>query len=57
MKSSKKILILPGDGVGPEVCKEALKVMNSLSNLPFELDFERNFGSALAKYFKDNDVK
>ena len=52
MKSSKKILILPGDGVGPEVCKEALKVMNSLSNLPFELDFEIDLigGASIDKF-------
>ena len=40
MKSQKKLLILPGDGVGPEVCNEARKVIDSLSNLSFELDID-----------------
>ena len=40
MKPQKKLLILPGDGVGPEVCNEARKVIDSLSNLSFELDID-----------------
>jgi 3-isopropylmalate dehydrogenase len=40
VKSKKKLLILPGDGVGPEVCNEARKVIDSLSNLSFELDID-----------------
>ena len=36
MKTQKKLLILPGDGVGPEVCAEAKKVIDSLSELSFE---------------------
>ena len=50
MKPTKKILILPGDGVGPEVCEEAVKVLKSLSNLNFnlELDFDLIGGASIA---------
>ena len=40
MKSQKKLLILPGDGVGPEVCNEAIKVIDSLSGLSFKLNID-----------------
>ena len=52
MKPTKKILILPGDGVGPEVCEEAVKVLKSLSNLNFnlELDFDLIGGASIDKY-------
>ena len=36
MKDNKKILVLPGDGIGPEVCKEAttvLKLVNEMHSL------------------------
>ena len=41
MASNKKVLILPGDGIGPEVCNEAKKVLdhiNSLHNLGITVD-------------------
>ena len=52
MKPTKKILILPGDGVGPEVCEEAVKVLKCLSNLNFnlELDFDLIGGASIDKY-------
>jgi len=32
-----KICILPGEGIGPEVCKQAVKVLKSLNlNINFE---------------------
>ncbi len=36
---SKKILILPGDGIGPEIIAEAVKVLN-LANEKYSLGFE-----------------
>ena len=32
MTDKKKILILPGDGIGPEVCTEAKKVLVALND-------------------------
>ena len=37
MTGNKKVLILPGDGIGPEVCDEAKKVLNQI-NLSHNLD-------------------
>ena len=36
---TKKILILPGDGIGPEIVTEAVKVLNAV-NTKFNLDLE-----------------
>ncbi|MDU7559501.1 MAG: isocitrate/isopropylmalate family dehydrogenase, partial [Pseudomonas sp.] len=36
---SKQILILPGDGIGPEIMAQAVKVLE-LANDKFQLDFE-----------------
>lgn len=36
---SKKILVLPGDGIGPEIIAEAVKVLN-LANEKYSLGFE-----------------
>ena len=36
---SKKILVLPGDGIGPEIMSEAVKVLE-LANEKFSLGFE-----------------
>lgn len=49
---SYNIAILPGDGIGPEIIKEAVKVLNvvqSLSNVTFQLT-EADFGAGA--YFK-----
>ena len=39
MSVNKNILFLPGDGIGPEVCEEAKKVLLSVNEL-FGLDFK-----------------
>lgn len=39
MTVNKNILFLPGDGIGPEVCEEAKKVLLSINEL-FGLDFK-----------------
>ena len=43
MDKKMKILVLPGDGVGPEVTLEAKKVINVISNI-YNLDIEINDG-------------
>lgn len=35
---SKKIAVLPGDGIGPEIIEQAVKVLNALGE-PFELEY------------------
>ncbi len=50
---SKQILILPGDGIGPEIMAEAVKVLN-LANDKFGLGYELSFddlgGAAYDRY-------
>tara|TARA_Y100000741_G_scaffold347463_2_gene314764 strand:- start:124 stop:1197 length:1074 start_codon:yes stop_codon:yes gene_type:complete len=55
MASNKKVLILPGDGIGPEVCNEAKKVLdhiNSLHNLGITVEEFLVGGSAYEKFGK-----
>ena len=43
MTTSYKLLVLPGDGIGPEVMSEVLKVINcieDLSSVNFEIEQE-----------------
>ena len=50
---SKQILILPGDGIGPEIMAEAVKVLelvNDKYSLGFELSFDELGGAAVDKY-------
>lgn len=48
MASSKtfRILVLPGDHVGPEIVREAIKVLNTLKSCRPELHFETTFDLA-----------
>jgi 3-isopropylmalate dehydrogenase len=50
---SKQILILPGDGIGPEIVAEAVKVLE-LANEKFALGFELSYddlgGAAIDRY-------
>ena len=39
MKMTKNILILPGDGIGPEIVSEAVKVMNAVNDR-YDLDLQ-----------------
>ncbi|WP_298826081.1 tartrate dehydrogenase [uncultured Planococcus sp.] len=41
--SAHKIAVLPGDGIGPDVTKEAIKVLEALKQLDstFEIDFDQ----------------
>ena len=50
---TKKILVLPGDGIGPEIIKEALKVLdlaNNKFNLGVELSHDDLGGAAIDRY-------
>ncbi len=50
---SKKILILPGDGIGPEIMAEALKVLdavNSKHNLGLKFEEDAIGGAAVDQY-------
>lgn len=50
---SKRILVLPGDGIGPEITTEAVKVLNVINdkyNLGFELTEDVIGGAAIDKY-------
>lgn len=47
---SARILVMPGDGVGPEICREAVRVLEALSNdhgLDIELDEALVGGAAI----------
>lgn len=58
-----KIVILPGDGIGPEIIKEAVKVLDVVSdkyNLGLEYDYDLIGGSAIDEYgepFADSTLK
>ena len=50
---SKQILVLPGDGIGPEIVAEAVKVLelaNEKYDLGFELSYDELGGAAVDKY-------
>ena len=50
---NKQILVLPGDGIGPEIMAEAVKVLNLANekyNLGFELSFDDLGGAAIDRY-------
>lgn len=50
---SKQILVLPGDGIGPEIMAEAVKVLNLANDkyaLGFELSFDDLGGAAIDRY-------
>ena len=50
---SKKILVLPGDGIGPEIVTEAVKVLRLACDkfgLDFQLTFDELGGAAIDKY-------
>jgi 3-isopropylmalate dehydrogenase len=48
-----KILVLPGDGIGPEITKEALKVLNTIekfSGKKFDIQYGALGGSAIDEF-------
>jgi Isocitrate/isopropylmalate dehydrogenase len=53
MTTSYKLLVLPGDGIGPEVMSEVLKVascIEDLSSVNFEIEQDEIGGAAYDKY-------
>jgi 3-isopropylmalate dehydrogenase len=44
MSANYKIAVLPGDGIGPEVMSEALKVLDAIEK-KFDVSFERTFAN------------
>ena len=49
MDKRMKILVLPGDGVGPEVTSEALKVINVISKIyNLNIDIQEGFFGGVA---------
>jgi 3-isopropylmalate dehydrogenase len=53
MNKKIKILLLPGDGVGPEVCREAKKIIQAVSerfSLDITLDEDLIGGASIDKY-------
>ena len=53
MNKKINILLLPGDGVGPEVCREAKKIIQAVSerfSLDFTLDEDLIGGASIDKY-------
>ena len=44
MATSYKVAVLPGDGIGPEVMAEALKVLDAIE-AKYAVQFERTFGN------------
>jgi 3-isopropylmalate dehydrogenase len=50
---SYKICVLPGDGVGPEIIAEAIKVLQvleKLSDLKFDFQYARMGGCSIDKH-------
>lgn len=51
--SPHKVLVLPGDGVGPEIIAEAVKVLNVVQNVTgqqFDLRYEIMGGCSIDKH-------
>ncbi|HQO39857.1 MAG TPA: isocitrate/isopropylmalate family dehydrogenase, partial [Spirochaetota bacterium] len=42
--TAKKIAVLPGDGIGPEVMQEAIKVLNKISEL-YKVEFSYTYAN------------
>ena len=50
MSNSYKIAVLPGDGIGPEVTAESVKVLNVLAQA-FQYKFEFEYAKWVQKPF------
>ncbi len=46
MQKSLKIAVVPGDGIGPEVCESAIEVLKACKNPDCDLIFEHLHGGA-----------
>jgi 3-isopropylmalate dehydrogenase len=55
MKSTYRIALLPGDGIGPDVVAEALKVLRAIdSRLPAKLEYEE-LAAGAGEYLRSGD--
>jgi 3-isopropylmalate dehydrogenase len=55
MTNTYRIAVIPGDGVGPEVVTQALRVLEAVSDGDFSLRFEE-FDVGAARYFRGEEV-
>ena len=54
--SNYKIAVIPGDGIGPEVVQEGIKVLNKLAELDQTLQFEYTYFPWGCEYYTKNGV-
>ncbi|ULT57371.1 tartrate dehydrogenase [Neobacillus drentensis] len=56
MMSSYKIAVIPGDGIGPEVLQEGVKVLNKIAELDSSLQFEYTYFPWGCEYYTKHGV-
>ncbi|MEH7118633.1 tartrate dehydrogenase [Neobacillus vireti] len=54
--SNYKIAVIPGDGIGPEVVQEGIKVLNKITELDQTLQFEYTYFPWGCEYYTKNGV-
>jgi tartrate dehydrogenase/decarboxylase/D-malate dehydrogenase len=54
--SKHKIAVIPGDGIGPEVLQEGIKILNKIAELDASLQFEYTFFPWGCEYYTKNGV-
>lgn len=54
--SNHKIAVIPGDGIGPEVLQEGIKVLNKIAALDGSIQFEYTFFPWGCEYYAKNGV-
>ncbi|MCH6269382.1 tartrate dehydrogenase [Bacillus sp. FJAT-50051] len=56
MMSTYKIAVIPGDGIGPEVLQEGIKVLNKIAELDGSLRFEYTYFPWGCEYYSKHGV-
>ncbi|MBS4216661.1 tartrate dehydrogenase [Bacillus sp. FJAT-49825] len=56
MMSTYKIAVIPGDGIGPEVLQEGIKVLNKIAELDGSLNFEYTYFPWGCEYYSKHGV-
>lgn len=54
--STYKIAVIPGDGIGPEVLQEGIKVLNKIAELDGSLQFEYTYFPWGCEYYAQHGV-
>jgi len=54
--STYKIAVIPGDGIGPEVLQEGIKILNTIAELDQSLQFEYTYFPWGCEYYTKHDV-